>query len=166
MGVGPRQTDAGIARAPGLAVAAVTAGIVFLIGQQLFPVKPRQPALPPPPPAIAETPPAAVADAAAVVAVPPAIEASAVAAKAADAGAAVAVAPEKKNDEAVEPEKGEKPAKAEKPEPSPVAKGTPSRAILVICGAGVRNGVPHPRPTNRYKHYTTRERRFRLSCPP
>ena len=98
-----RQRDAGIARGPGLLVAAVTAAIVFAIGQQLFPVKPKQPPAPPPAPApVAQTPPPApVADA-----TPPAAEAGTAAAKGADAGAAVAAAPEKK-EEAVEPEKAE-----------------------------------------------------------
>lgn len=104
-----RQTDAGIARAPGLLVAGVTAAIVFVIGQQLFPVKPKQP--PAPPPTAAETPPPApppptpVADAASAVATPPAAEAGAVAAKTADAGAAVAEA--EPTDKAAKPEKAE-----------------------------------------------------------
>lgn len=111
-----RQTDAGIARGPGLAVAGVTAAIVFVIGQQLFPVKPKQPPAPPAAPTVAETPPAAplppampAADAAAVVA-PPALEAGAAAAKTPDAGAAVAAAPET--------EKADKTDKAEKSEPA------------------------------------------------
>ena len=65
-----RQRDAGIARGPGLLVAAVTAAIVFAIGLQVFPVKPKQPPAPPPAPApVAQTPPPApVADAATAVA--------------------------------------------------------------------------------------------------
>jgi hypothetical protein len=55
----PRRPDSGIARAPGLLVAAVTAAIVFVIGQQLFPIKPKQfqPPPPPAPTAAPETPP-------------------------------------------------------------------------------------------------------------
>src|SRR5215471_12917385 len=45
----PRLSDAGIARGPGLLVAFVTAAIVFGIGYQLFPVRPKQ--VPPAPPA-------------------------------------------------------------------------------------------------------------------
>jgi len=111
-----RQTDAGIARGPGLAVAGVTAAIVFVIGQQLFPVKPKQqPAPPPATPTAAETPPAppppppitpAVDAAAAVVAAPPAAEAGAVAVKAPDAGAGTA-----------ETEPAEKTTKAESEKP-------------------------------------------------
>lgn len=114
-----RQTDAGIARGPGLAVVGVTAAIVFAIGQQLFPVKPKQPPAPPAVPTAAQTPPAApvpppmpAADAAAAVAAPPAVEAGAAAAKTADAGAAVAAAPETEK-----ADKAEKTEKAEKPEP-------------------------------------------------
>jgi len=50
-----RAADAGIARGPGLAVAGVTAAVVFAIGQQLFPVRPRQE--PPPPAPVVVTPP-------------------------------------------------------------------------------------------------------------
>jgi hypothetical protein len=109
-----RPPDAGIARGPGLLVVAVTAAIVFGIGQQLFPVKPKQPAAPTPaaPAPVAPTPPAPeprpVADGAATVAAPPAIDAGAVAAKVADAGATGAAAPEKR-DEAAASEKAEKP---------------------------------------------------------
>src|SRR5690349_13843192 len=49
-----RATDAGIARGPGIVVAVVTAAIVFVIGQQLFPVKSRQA---PPAPTVAVNPP-------------------------------------------------------------------------------------------------------------
>ena len=54
-----RHPDSGIARGPGLLVAAVTAAIVFVIGQQLFPVKPKQaqPPATPPPTTTPETPP-------------------------------------------------------------------------------------------------------------
>src|SRR6478735_4763675 len=87
-----RAADAGIARGPGLAVAGVTAAVVFVIGQQLFPVRPKQPPAPPPAtPTAAETPPTpppppptptpAADAAAAVVAAPPAAEAGAVAVK-------------------------------------------------------------------------------------
>jgi hypothetical protein len=118
---GARQTDAGIARGAGLAVAGVTAAIVFVIGQQLFPVKPKQqPAPPPAAPTVAETPPAPpptpAADAAAP---PPSIEAGVAAAKTTDAAAAVAAAPE--------PEKAEKPNKADKtdkPEPPAADEAT------------------------------------------
>ena len=123
-----RQTDAGIARGPGLAVAGVTAAIVFVIGQQLFPVKPKQPPAPPAAPTVAETPPATplppampAADAAAAVAVPPATEAGATAAKTPDASAAVAAAPET--------EKPEKADKAEKPEPPPADDAAAGKPI-------------------------------------
>ena len=63
-----RATDAGIARGPGLVVAGVTAAIVFVIGWQLFPVRPRTTPTPPAP-TVAVTPPPvappAVVDAAA-----------------------------------------------------------------------------------------------------
>ena len=110
-----RQRDAGIARGPGLLVAAVTAAIVFAIGLQVFPVKPKQPPAPPPAP-VAPTPPPApapVADAAAADAAPTA-DAGTAAAKAADAGAAV-----EKKEEAADAEKPEK-AETEKP----AAEGT------------------------------------------
>src|SRR5689334_17696151 len=84
-----RQRDAGIARGPGLLVAAVTAAIVFVIGQQLFPVKPKQPPAPPP------------------------AEAGTVAEKAAEAGAAT-----EKKEEAVEAEKPEKAEKPETDKPA------------------------------------------------
>src|SRR5262245_10418330 len=42
-----RAADAGTARGPGLAVAAVVAAIVFAIGHSLFPVRPRQEPTPP-----------------------------------------------------------------------------------------------------------------------
>ena len=88
----PRRSDAGIARGPGLLVAAVTAAIVFVIGQQLFPLKPRQV---PPPVATADAG-AGVATAspaeAGAAATPPAPEAGAAATPGADAGAAVATA--------------------------------------------------------------------------
>jgi hypothetical protein len=35
----PRRSDAGIARGPGLAVAGVTAMIVFVIGLEIFPTR-------------------------------------------------------------------------------------------------------------------------------
>jgi len=87
-----RGTDSGIARAPGLAVAAVSAAIVVAIGMALFPVHKKASPEPEAPPAVAPTPPPssmAVADAAAAAATA-APEAGVVAAKAADAGAAVA----------------------------------------------------------------------------
>ena len=94
-----RAADAGIARGPGLAVAGVTAAIVFAIGQQLFPVRSRQE--PPAPAPIVATPPPVVT--------PPAVDASAAAAEAgtaatnvADAGDKTAGA-EKKTEEAAEP---------------------------------------------------------------
>jgi hypothetical protein len=108
-----RQRDAGIARGPGLAVAGVTAGIVFVIGLQLFPVKPRPQPAPPPAPPVAETPPpeaTRVADAAVAVPAPPAADAGAMAAQTADAGTTAAEAKEKK-DEAGEAEKPKKPEK-------------------------------------------------------
>src|SRR4051812_7942016 len=66
-----RNADAGIARGPGLVVAGVTAAIVFVIGQQLFPIKPRP----------APTPPVATAgaDAAASVAVAATVDGAAAA---------------------------------------------------------------------------------------
>jgi hypothetical protein len=88
-----RAADAGIARGPGLAVAGVTAAIVFMIGQQLFPVRPRQE--PPPPAPIVAAPPPVVAPPVVDAAVAAAAEAGTAAAK--DAGAAIA---EKKTDEA------------------------------------------------------------------
>jgi len=97
--VAARAADAGIARGPGLAVAGVTAAIVFAIGQQLFPVRSRQE--PPAPAPIVATPPPVVT--------PPAVDASAAAAEAgtaatnvADAGDKTAGA-EKKTEEAAEP---------------------------------------------------------------
>src|SRR4051812_14845596 len=107
-----RQTDAGIARGPGLVVVAVTAAIVFGIGQQLFPVKPKQPAPPAAPAPVAPTPPPSepgpLADGAATVAAPPAIEAGVVAAKVADSGATGTAGPEKK-EEVAGSEKAERP---------------------------------------------------------
>jgi len=97
-----------------LAVAAVTAAIVFGIGQQLFPVKPKQPPAPPPSvpapvaPTLPSPEPKPASDGAATVAAPPAIEAGAVAAKVADAGTTSTAAPEKK-EEAAGSEKAEKP---------------------------------------------------------
>lgn len=116
-----RQTDAGIARGPGIFVAAVTAVIVFAIGHQLIPVKQKQPAAPPPAPApIAETQPPApqpASDAAAAVATtPPAAEAGAVGENNADAGATAAEKTTEKTDESAEPKKAEKPEKGEKAE--------------------------------------------------
>jgi hypothetical protein len=111
-----RQTDAGIARGPGIFVAALTAVIVFVIGQQLFPVKPKQALSPPPAPApVAETPPAPkpVVDAGAVATAPPAAEAGSVVEKSADAGAAVAEKSADKTDETAEPKKPEKADKTE-----------------------------------------------------
>ena len=113
-----RQTDAGIARGPGIFVTALTAAIVFVIGQQLFPVKPKQPPSAPPAPApVAETPPAPkpVVDGGAVAATTPAAEAGSVVDKSADAGAAVAEKPAEKADEA-EAKKTEKTEKAEAPD--------------------------------------------------
>jgi hypothetical protein len=86
-----RTTDAGIARGPGLAVAGVTAAIVFVIGQQLFPIRPRQPT-PPAPIATADAQApttAAPADAGAIIAAPK-VEAGVVATKTTDAGGAAA----------------------------------------------------------------------------
>src|SRR6266542_2349679 len=94
-----RRADAGIARAPGLVVAGVTAAIVAAIGLHFFPVRPRQP------PATAAPVPGAVVDAQAPVATgpagadaaaqPPAVaEAGTVAAKIADAAAAEKTAAE------------------------------------------------------------------------
>ena len=60
-----RRSDAGIARGPGLLVAAVTAAVVFAIGHHLFPIRPR--------PAPIATPIAGSADAGAVVAVAPSL---------------------------------------------------------------------------------------------
>src|SRR4051812_8980843 len=107
-----RQTDGGIARGPGLLVVAVTAAIVFGIGQHLFPVKPRQPAPPPAAPApvaptLPPSEPGPVADAADTVVAPPVIEAGVVAAKVADSGATGTGAPEKK-EEVAGSEKAEK----------------------------------------------------------
>jgi hypothetical protein len=81
---------------------------VFVIGQQLFPVKPKQPPAPPPAPVVQTPPPAPapVADAAAA-------EAGTVAEKAADAGAAT-----EKKEEAAEAEKPEKAERAETEKPA------------------------------------------------
>ena len=109
-----RAADAGIARGPGMAVAGVTAAVVFVIGQQLFPVRPRQE--PPPPAPVVATPPPVVAppavDAAVAAATPPASDAGTAATKVADAGAAVA---EKKTDEAAEPPIGDEAPADRKP---------------------------------------------------
>jgi hypothetical protein len=83
-----RVADAGIARGPGLAVAGVTAAVVFVIGQQLFPVRPRQE--PPPPAPIVATPPPVVAPPVVDAAVAAAAEAGTATKKVVDAGAAVA----------------------------------------------------------------------------
>lgn len=118
-----RQRDAGVARGPGLLVAAVTAAIVFVIGQQLFPVKPKQPPAPPPAP-VAPTPPPApapVADAATAVVTPPAAEAGTASTKTADAGAVEKV---EKKEEVVEAEKPEK-AETEKPAAEDAEGGKP-----------------------------------------
>ena len=96
-----RRSDAGIARGPGLAVAAVTAAIVFVIGLEIFPTR-RPPPAPPPAPPIVQTPPPPVVDTG-TVATPPAAEAGAIAAKEPDAGTA-------------EPEKKEETAEKKKPE--------------------------------------------------
>jgi hypothetical protein len=108
-----RSPDAGIARGPGLVAAGVTAAIVFVIGHQLFPIKPR-PAPTPPPIATADAGApgamAAAVDATAAV-TPPAADAGAAATNIADAGAAaVAIA-----------DAGRRPPTAEKePAPEPV----------------------------------------------
>ena len=97
----PRRSDAGIARGPGLAVAGVTAMIVFVIGLEIFPTR-RPPSAPPPAPPVVQTPPPPVVDTG-TVATPPAAEAGAIAAKEPDAGTA-------------EPEKKEETAEKKKPE--------------------------------------------------
>ena len=79
----PRRTESGIARGPGLLVAAVTAAIVFVIGMQVWPVKPKQVEQPPAPAPVAPAEPPATADGG---------SAAADAAGAADAGAGVAAA--------------------------------------------------------------------------
>src|SRR6187402_1245472 len=57
-----RRTESGIARGPGLLVAAVTAAIVFVIGMQVWPVKPKQVEPPPAPAPVAPAEPPAAAD--------------------------------------------------------------------------------------------------------
>jgi hypothetical protein len=102
-----RRTDAGIARGPGIAVAAVTAALVFVIGLQIFPARKAQPPAPPIPAPVVETPPPAP---------PPAVDAVAAdagaATKAPDAGATSEEKAPAKKDEVVEVEKSDK---AEKP---------------------------------------------------
>jgi hypothetical protein len=118
-GTRARRTDAGIARGPGILVAAVTAVIVFVIGQQLFPVKPRQPPSPPPVPSpVAEPPPAPkpVVDAGAIATAPPAADAARTVEQSADAGAVVAEKAPEKTDGAAEPKKPDKAEKAQAPE--------------------------------------------------
>jgi len=97
-----RRSDTGIARGPGLLVAAVTAAIVFAIGQHLFPVKPRHVVTPA---SVATQPAASDASAAAATTAPDAAAAhDAVAA--AEAAAVAAAAPEKPAaDEAPKPAK-------------------------------------------------------------
>src|SRR5262252_8434247 len=98
---GARGTDAGIARGPGLLVAGVTAAIVFAIGHQLFPIKPRLVVPPPPPvqPALPPAPaqpnpgPATAAPDAAVHAAVAAADAGRVATRGVDARAASAEPP-------------------------------------------------------------------------
>jgi hypothetical protein len=121
-----RRPDAGIARGPGLAVAAVTAAVVFVIGLEVFPSRLHQPLAPPlAPPVVTPPPPAPtpVADAAAATATPPALDAGAVAVKAPDAGAAV---PEKKEEA------------AEKPTPAPEEKAATEESS---AGAGDRKPI-------------------------
>jgi hypothetical protein len=88
-----RRSESGIARGPGLLVAAVTAGIVFVIGMQLFPIKPKEVQPPATPPTTApETPPPAAAADAASRASAGGADAGTTAAATADAGKAVAAA--------------------------------------------------------------------------
>jgi len=84
-----RRPDAGIARGPGLAVAGITAAIVFVIGLQIFPTRHSQPTPPPAPPVVQPPPPQPVPVADAATA---AEAAASAAAKTPDAGT---VAPEK-----------------------------------------------------------------------
>lgn len=106
-----RATDAGIARGPGLAVAGVTAAIVFLIGQQLFPVRSRQE--PPAPAPIVVAPPPVVTPPAVDATVAAPAEAGTTATKVADAGAAVAEPPDKTA--VAEPPTGEEASADRKP---------------------------------------------------
>ena len=109
-----------------MAVAAVTAAVVFVIGLEVFPSRLHQPLAPPlAPPVVTPPPPAPtpVADAAAATATPPALDAGAVAVKAPDAGAAV---PEKKEEA------------AEKPTPAPEEKAATEESS---AGAGDRKPI-------------------------
>jgi hypothetical protein len=102
-----RRPDAGIARGPGIAVAGVVAAIVFAIGQQLFPIRPRQEPAPPAP--LPTPPPPAVA--------PPTLDAApAAVAPAADAGAAGTDADKSPTAEKQDEASADKPA-PEKPTP-------------------------------------------------
>jgi len=124
----PRVRDAGIARAAGLLVAAVTAGGVFFIGLQLFPVRPKH-APPAPPPAVpaappvALPPPPAVSDASSAAA-----DASSATAKAAaDAGAA-ASAPAAEKEKPAAPEKATAAEPEDKKEPTEDSAPSASKA--------------------------------------
>ena len=61
-----RRSDSGIARAPGLVVASITAAVVFMIGHHLFPIRPRQASTPEPVATRPSAPDASQATAAAV----------------------------------------------------------------------------------------------------
>ncbi|HEY7376395.1 MAG TPA: hypothetical protein VIF57_29820 [Polyangia bacterium] len=114
-----RATDAGMARGPGIVVALVTAAIVFVIGQRLFPVKSRQ--APPPAPTVAVNPPPVVPPPpAAVDGGAPAAEAGTTTTEKAVDAAAAATADAARGT-AAETEKAEK---AEPAEPSKPATGS------------------------------------------
>jgi len=117
-----RHEEAGIARGPGLLVAAVTAAIVFVIGQQLIPVKPKQvqPPVTPPPTTAPETPPPP----------PPAADAAPASAAAGDAGAGAAPIADAGKAAVAEKEPTPEPAKpAEEPPAEDPATSSPERKL-------------------------------------